>query len=133
MDPGLAAAIARGDVVRQQLTVDEGGSISSTEAASLLRVARTTVLGRWRAHRIVGWKQAKAVWFPLWQFDGAKLLPGIEEILKIFHSDDQWRVMMYFLGNRLSLDGRRPLDLLREGKVSQVVAHAKAYAADDNW
>jgi hypothetical protein len=133
MDPRFAAAIARGDVVRQQLTVDEGGSISSTEAAHLLGVAKATVLRRWRAHRMVGWKQAKEVRFPVWQFAGAKLLPGIEEILQIFHSDDQWRVMMYFLGNRLSLEGRRPLDLLREGKVPKVVAHAKAYASDDNW
>ena len=133
MDPRLAAAIARGGIVRQQLTVDEGGSISSTEAARLLGVAKATVLRRWRTHRIVGWKRGKAVRFPLWQFAGAKLLQGIEEILQIFHSDDQWRVMMYFLSNRLSLEGRRPLDLLREGKVPKVVAHARAYAADDNW
>jgi hypothetical protein len=133
MDPRLAAAISRGDVVRQQLTVDEGGSVSTAETARLLGVAKSTVLRRWRAHRMVGWRQARAVRFPVWQFAGAKLLPEIEEILQIFHSDDQWRVMMYFLGNRLSLAGRRPLDLLREGKVPQVVAHAKAYAADDNW
>jgi len=133
MDPRLAAAIARGEKVRQQLAAEEGGSASSTDVAGLLRVAKSTVIRRWRSHRLVAWKQDRAVRFPRWQFDGARLLEGIEEILKTFHSDDQWRVMRYFLSKRVSLGDRRPLDLLREGNVTKVVAHAKAYAADNTW
>jgi hypothetical protein len=63
------------------------------------------------------------------------MLRGIEEVLEIFASDDQWRIMCYFLGKRLSLRGRRPLDLLREGKVAEVIAHAKTHAdpQENTW
>ncbi len=82
---------------------------------------------------MVGWSEDKTVRFPVWQFAGSKMLQGIVEVLQIFDSDDQWRVMRYFLGKRHSFADRRPLDLLREGKVAEVIAHAKAFAADNTW
>jgi hypothetical protein len=133
MDPRLAAAIARGEVVREKLAADEGGSVSTEQAARLLGESERSTLRLWRHHRLVGWKRGRSVRFPVWQFAGRKLLEGIEEVLQILDSDDQWRVMLYFLGNRRSLAGRRPLDLLREGKVAEVIAHAKAYADDNTW
>jgi hypothetical protein len=36
MDPRIVVAIVRGDLVRQKLAVDEGGSVSSGSAARLL-------------------------------------------------------------------------------------------------
>ncbi|MGH7967213.1 MAG: excisionase family DNA-binding protein, partial [Limisphaerales bacterium] len=124
---------ALGEVVRQKLAADEGGSISTAQAARLVGVSKTTVLRRWSNHRLVAWKHGRAVRVPVWQFAGHKMLNGIEETLQIFVSNDQWRVMRYFLGKRLSLRDRSPLDLLRVGKVAAVIAHAKAYAADNTW
>jgi hypothetical protein len=54
-------------------------------------------------------------------------------VLAVLDSNDQWRVMLYFLSNRRSLAGRRPLDLLREGKTAEVMAHAKASAVENAW
>lgn len=68
---------------------------------------------------------------PVWQFSGRKMLEGIEEVLQGFKSNDQWRVLRYFLGERRSLEGLRPLDLLREGRTAAAIAHAKAYAAEN--
>jgi hypothetical protein len=52
--------------------------------------------------------------------------------VKIFHSDDHWRVIAYFLCQRLSLQQRRPLDLLRSGgKAAEIITHAKCYARED--
>lgn len=133
MDPRLAAALERGEVVRQQLAADEGGSVSSAQAARLLGISKAAALRRWRAHRLVGWKQVKAVRFPVWQFAKDKVLEGIEAILQILDSDDHWRVMMYFLGRRLSLGSRLPLDLLRAGKAAKVIRHAHIYALDNTW
>ncbi len=113
--PTLDAAIARGEIVRQKLAANEGGSVSAVQAARILGVSPATVLRRWRNHRLVAWKHGGSVRVPVWQFDGEKMLKGIEETLQIFASDDQWRVMRYFLGKRLSLGGCRPLDLLRAG------------------
>lgn len=71
--------------------------------------------------------------FPVWQFHKGKLLPGIEKVLRIFRSDEQWRVMLYFLANRHSLAMQRPLDLLRRGESDKVVSHATIHLEEHNW
>lgn len=133
LDPRLAAALARGEITRQKLSDDEGGSISTAQTGQLLGISRETALRRWRAHRLVGWQRGKTIRFPVWQFSGSKTLDGIEAILQVFRSNDQWRVMLYFLAPRHSLGGRRPLDLLREGQATKVIEHAQAYFVDNSW
>lgn len=128
-----ARGIALGELVRQKLAVAEGGPISAADAGRMLGVSKATVLRRWHHHRLIGWNHGRLVRIPLWQFAGRKMVRGIEEILRIFGSDDQWRVMRYFLGNRLSLAHRRPIDLLREGMTVEVVSHAKAHAEENTW
>ena len=91
IEPPFAAAIARGEIVRQKLAGDEGGSVSGAQAARLLGISKATVLRRWQRHRMVGWREGKAIRFPVWQFAGSRILEGIEEVLAIFESDDQWR------------------------------------------
>lgn len=71
--------------------------------------------------------------FPKWQFASLGLLPGIVKVLRILRSDDQWRLMLYFLGQRHSLGGKRPLDLLREGEVGKVLRHAENHLAENTW
>jgi hypothetical protein len=129
----LAAAVARGKRLRKKMSVDEGGAISSAETSRLLGILENAVLERWRKHRLIGWTKGTGTFFPVWQFRGRKLLPGIEEVLKIFRSDDHWRVMAYFLCKRLSLEQKRPLDFLRSGKPAEIIAHAKRYAREDLW
>ena len=133
LDPRLAAALDRGRRLRSKMATAEGGAMSCGEAARLLKISESALLKRWREHRLVGWSRGKGVFFPRWQFAHDRLLPGVEEILQTFASNDHWRVMGYFLCERLSLNKRRPLDLLREGAVTAIVNHAKAYAHDDVW
>ena len=133
LDPRLAAALARGEIARQKLAADEGGSISSAHAARLLGISKGTVLYRWRTHRLVAWKRGKTIRFPVWQFSGSKTLDGIEAILQVFRSNDQRRVMLSFLAQRHSLGGRRPLDLLREDQATKVIQHAQGYFVDNTW
>ena len=130
--PAYAAAVARGVIARNKLAAAEGGSITSQAAAKLLGISATTVVRRWRAYRLVGWREGKVLRIPVWQFKGT-LLKGVEEILQIFHSDDEWRVLLYFLANRRSLAKARPLDLLRRGESAKVIKHATDYSMDNEW
>jgi len=107
--------------------------MSAEEAAQLLGISVTKLIYRWRCHRLIAWKRGKAIRFPVCQFKDGKLLHGVEEVLQIFQSDDQWRIMLYFLGNRRSLAKERPLDLLRRGESARVIKHATDYAGDDEW
>lgn len=133
LDSPLDAAIARGVIVKKTLAGAEGGFLSCAETARLLAISQVSVIRRWRTHRLIGWEEGGDMHFPFWQFHKGKLLPGIEEVLRIFRSDDQWRVMLYFLTNRHSLAMQRPLDLLRRGESDKVVGHATTHLEEHNW
>ena len=129
----LAMALARGMTARQRLAVEEGGSVSSEEAGHLLGISKTAVLKRLQAGRLLGWRSERqgAVRFPIWQFSDGRVLPGLQEVLEILNRDerlDDWGKVLFFLHSSSRLGGRRPLDLLREKKLREVLLVAGAYA-----
>lgn len=130
----LARAHVRGLGARQQLAEAEGGSWSSEDVARLLQISKTAVLKRLAAGRLLAWREERlqAARFPRWQFDEhGHVLDGLEEVLEILNQDerlDAWAKILFFLQEKPSLDGRRPLDLLREGKLKEVSLAAQAYA-----
>jgi hypothetical protein len=131
---GLARARARGFEARQQLAQAEGGSLSSDEVARLLEISKTAALKRHAAGRLLAWREERlrAARFPRWQFnEHGQVLAGFEQILSVLNQDprlDAWGKILFFLQERAGLGNRRPLDLLREGKVEEVHLAAQAYA-----
>jgi len=130
----LARAQVRGLGARQQLAEAEGGSWSSEDVARLLQISKTAVLKRLAAGRLLAWREERlqAARFPRWQFDDhGQVLDGLEDVLEILNRDgrlDAWAKILFFLQEKPSLGDRRPLDLLREGKVKEVSIAAEAYA-----
>ena len=130
----LALALARGLEARQQLAEAEGGSLSSDEAARLLGISKTAVLKRLEAGRFLAWREERlrAARFPRWQFDThGQVLGGLEAVLEILNRDarlDAWGKILFFLQIKSSLGEKRPLDLLREGRLEDVRLAAAAYA-----
>jgi hypothetical protein len=130
----LARAVLRGLEARGQLAETEGGSFSSDEVSRLLGISKTAVLKRLDAGHLLAWREERlqAARFPVWQFnDHGQVLPGLEEVLAILNQDerlDAWGKVLFFLQEKQSLGGRRPLDLLREGKLKEVCVAAHAYA-----
>ena len=129
----LERARARGAVVRQQLTEAEGGSWSSEAVADLLQISKTSVLKRLAANQLLAWREERlqAARFPRWQFDDhGHVLPGLKDVLAVLNQDkgmDVWGKILFFLQEKPSLDGKRPVDLLRAGKVQEVQLAARAY------
>ncbi len=130
----LARAHLRGLEARQQLMEAEGGSWSSDEAARLLQISKTAVLKRLTSGRLLAWQEERlqAKRFPRWQFDThGHVLNGFADVLAILNRDarlDAWGKMLFFLQQKPGPGGRRPLDLLREGKLEEVRLAAGAYA-----
>lgn len=124
-DRRLAAALARGRKIRKKLQEAEGGSISLAEAAARLRIPAGTVLRWYHGGKIIGWRESKnAVRFPVWQFQGGKVLPGLADVIVLANKGwdclSDYGRMLFVLSHLGSLQGRRPLDLLREGDVERV-------------
>lgn len=130
----MELALARGLQVRQELAEAEGGSLSSDETARWLGISKTAVLKRLEAGRLLAWREERlqAARFPRWQFDEhGQVLAGMEEVLECLDQDpslDAWGKILFFLQTRAGLGNKRPLDLLREGKVKEVRQAAQAYA-----
>ena len=128
-------AILRGIAAWEELKQKEGGSYSSDEVRPLLgSLSKQAVLDRYHKGHLLGWREGKqkAVRFPVWQFDDKKggLLDGLPEALaelrKNPHLDDFGKIL-FFLNPRESLGGKRPLDLLREGRKEKVPSMARSY------
>jgi len=131
----LALALARGLAARQQLARAEGGSLSSAEVARLLGISKATVLRRLEAGQMVAWHEGRrqGARFPRWQFDrDGQLLVGLEEVLGILNRGerlDSWGKVLFFLLPQSSFGHKRPLELLREGRLEDVRLAAEAYIA----
>lgn len=122
----LARAIARGNVAREEMKSQEGGSCSAEEAGATLGISKAAALKRFQKGQLLGWREAKqnAVRFPVWQFHEDGTLTGLAGVLDAFEGAeeiDDWAKILFFLNPLSSLDGKRPLDLLRAGNVQRVI------------
>jgi len=130
-EPELARAklLARGVLARRRLEDAEGGAISTEEVAENLDLTRQAVDLRRQKRQLVAWRTSEKRWrFPVWQFgsDG-RPLEGLSECIAATELDNEWTAMIFFLSPAESLDGLRPLDLLRDRRVSEAVAYAERY------
>ena len=129
----LARAHMRGLGVRQQLVESEGGSWSSEDVARLLQISKTAVLKRLACGSLMAWREERlhAARFPRWQFDEhGNVFHGLKDVLEILNADerlDSWGKMLFFLQEKSGWGDRRPLDLLREGKLKELSLAAHAY------
>jgi hypothetical protein len=118
-----------------ELQAAEGGAWSGAELRKEFGLSLADLRRRRAKYLIVYWQDARGVYFyPHWQFRrNGVLLPGVAQVLQIFRSKDQWRIMRYFLAPRQQLSGRRPLDLLRAGEIVKVLNHARMHNAENTW
>jgi hypothetical protein len=54
-------------------------------------------------------------------------MPGLEDVLLALAEHDEWMQNVFFISPNTWLGGRRPLDLLREGKIQEVIDAAKEF------
>ena len=126
---------AAGEQLVEELREAEGGAWTGQELRGRFELTPATLCRRRKEHRIISWRDARHDFhYPKWQFTPAGAsLPGIQEVLAVFLSGDEWRIMRYFLGKRAQLAGLSPLDLLRRGEKEKVLAHAKLHAQQNTW
>lgn len=64
--------------------------------------------------------------YPVMQFTQEGLVPGIKDVQKALPTCNPWAVLNFFVHPDVHLDGQKPIDVLRKGKVDLVIAAAKS-------
>lgn len=125
-DP-LTEVYLRGSEMKRDMLKAEGGALSAGQLAAHLGITPQG-LGRKRERGQVFWLDVGDGYvYPAFQVGGNGLLPGIREVLAAFSIDDPWMRVNFMLTGDQRLGGRRPVDLLREGRIDDVVTAARGY------
>jgi hypothetical protein len=126
-DP-LAMARLRGIEAKRKILTEDGGMLSAEKAGEILTMSRQAVEKRRKAGRLIGVSLGRRGFgYPAWQFTERGTLPHLEIVLEALKQHDPWTRLVFFTSENAALDGRKPLDALREGNVEEVVAAAKMY------
>lgn len=112
----------------RQAMLTEGGAISESELELHWATAGDEVKNLVASSSIISWKDDSGYQFPLWQFDrDGLILAGVAEVRRAVRHLDCWEAMRFFLEPTPSLDGARPLELLRQGQLAAVVRSAQRW------
>lgn len=125
-DP-LAEAKIRGLIAKQELLQAEGGVVSSEEAAQILGIKRQAVDKRRLNGKLIALPAGRAYVYPVWQFNPGQTIPGLEKVLQHLQVRDPWMQTAWMINSNDRLNGRSPLELLREGNLEVVIDAAKIY------
>jgi hypothetical protein len=71
-----------------------------------------------------------AIGYPVFQFDGRRPQPGVSEVVSVLARvvATSWTIASWLTSPHAELDGDRPIDALRAGRVQNVVSLARRTA-----
>lgn len=126
-DP-LAKAFLDGLDARARLIEQNGGVFKTEQVAEYLGISPQAVNKRRASFQLLGLTfRRRGHVFPAWQFDQRGTVAGLQEVLLALAEHDEWMQNVFFVSPNTRLGGRRPLDLLRDKKVSEVIEAAKDF------
>ncbi|PWJ90877.1 MULTISPECIES: antitoxin Xre/MbcA/ParS toxin-binding domain-containing protein [Mesorhizobium] len=124
------SSLPKSDDLESMLIEDWAGRVAgSTYLEENLRIARST-LHRWqrRGEVIALRKGGRKHVFPLAQFVDGRPVTGIRDVLSLISNPRlAW---LWLTRPSAQLDGRVPVDLLRQDQVDEVIEAARAFAPD---
>jgi hypothetical protein len=137
-EPLLAAALERGCDATKQLIAEAGDALTVSEAAILLDLHPETITAWGRSHILLmlpGEDGPRSDRYPRCQFTEARpslptftVLPGLSKVLQAMASHGPVVTLSFLLSPSARLPGdARPIDLLRAGRVAEVLDAASRY------
>jgi hypothetical protein len=124
----LAPAFIRGIETKRRLIEEHGGTWTVGQVATNLGITRQAVEKRRRMGKLIAVSTGRHGYrYPVWQFSESGTIPGLEEVLNVLASHDEWMQMAFFLESDPLLDGEAPLSVLRTGRLNQVLNSALTY------
>jgi hypothetical protein len=110
------------------------GTVSVSELAHILGVARQTPHDRHKAGTLLAVKDGGQWRFPVWQLDPDGpdgVLAGLPAVLRALSESplSAFGCLRWFTTGKPLLDGRTPIEALRAGDIDETVAEARAVGA----
>jgi hypothetical protein len=126
-DP-LAAARARGAAAKVDLLERAGGGLTVGRVADWLEITPAAVHARRQRGTLLAVPRANGEHlYPAFQFTGDGTLAGLGRVLQSFQVEGPWTKLSVLLSPADALDGRTPLDALRDGDIEGAVQAVSTY------
>ncbi|MGO9094615.1 MAG: hypothetical protein ACLQGV_05275 [Bryobacteraceae bacterium] len=126
-DP-LANAFLRGIQARTKLIQENGGVFSTEQVARYLDITPQAVTKRRHSRQLLGLTfRKRGCMYPAWQFIQSGTVAGLYEVLTALAEHDEWMQNAFFITPNSRLAGCRPLEYLRDGKVTEVLEAAMEF------
>ena len=117
--------------VEDEIKNMEGGALSEADFAARLGITSIEMIHNYRKNgKILAFEiNPDVLLYPAWQIHRGRLLPGLSDAIAALTQEPRspFSIANFFLSGREDLDGKRPLDLLRENRVDEVIADAGRY------
>lgn len=124
----LAPAFIRGIEAKRKLIEEHGGTWTAEKAGEVLGITRQAVDKRRRAGTLIGLTTGRYGYrYPIWQFTQSGAVPGLEDVLTALASHDEWMQAAFLISKNPRLNGRTPIEMLKAGKLDQVLNAAQVY------
>lgn len=118
------AALARGDDRKKQLLEAEGGCLTGAEVAEHIGMTRQGVDKRRSQGKLLAVTHYRRGYlYPKWQFG----LKGFEQVLEALSDEDSWTKTLFMLSPVPRFEGKTPLQLLRQGRLEEVLKFAHTW------
>jgi hypothetical protein len=115
VEDSFRLAKMRGQAAKLNILNQVGPMLGLQEAADLLGVTKQAVHKRLQSQSLFGIKYQEELRIPAWQIRDAEVVPGIAGVLKSLDTTD-WGKLLFLHTENMQLQGRKPKDLILEGK-----------------
>lgn len=119
VEDSFGLARMRGLTAKLEILNEVGPMLALQQAADVLGVTRQAVHKRLQNQSLLGIKYQEEIRIPAWQIRDAEVVPGIAGVLKALDTTD-WGKLLFLHTENMQLQGRKPKDLLLEGKADLV-------------
>lgn len=124
----LAPGFIRGYEAKRKLIEDHGGTLSAEKVGEILGITRQAVEKRRQSGKLLGLNIGRHGYrYPIWQFSESGNLPGLEQVLSVLASHDQWMQTAFFVSKNPRLNNRTPVEMLAAGEIDRVLDVASVY------
>jgi hypothetical protein len=120
----LARAKQRGKQYQQQSIQD---ALSDRDAATLLNISVEDLDRLRQSNEIVFLSDGNSYVYPKCQFDGGKIINGIDRVIAELPLQEGWTQLIFLESGDPMLGGEKPIDRLRSGDLPAVISAAGNY------